>query len=451
MSKRRHKTRTHVRHSQEDLKQIPKSLVIHVGNIINHSLNELVRDFRIIMQPHTAIKLKVRKSNKLKDFVMMCGPLGVTHLFIFTQSQKTGHVSLKIARAPKGPTLTFRVLEYSLVKDVRSVFKSPKLLGKEDVINPPLLILNGFNLKNEDQSKLDVEKLTVSMFQNMFPPLNPARTRLSAVRRVFMIDKDHETGNISLRHYAIDIKEVGISKNLKSLYKSKSHLSNRVPNLGNKKDIASLILDRDVGAYTSESEVEDEAIVSMIDTHEHQIRSKHTSFKRPVEDLVDGDDKDFEMKPVEEQSLAVDGDNEVPLEKRAIKLREIGPRLTLKLVKIEEDICNGKVLHHELVQKTDSEIMALEKKHIEKRKLKEKRRKEQEANLARKKAVKDEKKLRKLERRRARELAQKTEGSNNETFENSGSKSNYSSSSDDDDHSDIPEDLDSDLLSEIDV
>ena len=79
------------------------------------------------MQPHIAIKLKERKSNKLKDLVVMCGPLGVSHLFMFTQSEKTGNVSLKIAKNPRGPTVNFQVLDYSPGKDVMKFLKSPNL------------------------------------------------------------------------------------------------------------------------------------------------------------------------------------------------------------------------------------------------------------------------------------------------------------------------------------
>lgn len=43
----------------------------------------------------------------------------------------------------------------------------------------------------------------------------------------------------------------------------------------------------------------------------------------------------------------------------AIRLYEIGPRLKLKLIKIEEGLCDGEVLYHELIQKTPEELSAL--------------------------------------------------------------------------------------------
>lgn len=460
MAKRRTKNRTHVKLEAEDLKKIPKSMVIRVGqtSMGSHSLNQLVRDFRTIMQPHTAIKLRERKSNKLKDFVVMCGPLGVSHLFIFTQSEKTGNVSLKIARTPQGPTITFQVQDYSLSKDIKKFLKRPKSLGKDDIMNPPLLVLNGFQIKgNEDEEQANVEKVVVSMFQNVFPSLNPAKIQLNTINRVFMINKDQKTGEISLRHYAIDVREIDLSKNLKKLYKSKQKLNKSVPNLHRKDDIASLILDHDIAAYTSESEIEEDSIVKIMDKQDKHIKHTANAKKTPNTAELEND------VVMDEESNSLEGEKEgEPLDlqeettqqpkKRAIKLTELGPRLTLKLVKIEEGICAGKVLHHEYVKKSDSEIRALEKRHAEKMKLKEQRRKEQEENILKKNATKEAKKQRKLERRKARALLKEGEekDSAGKGISSDSDSDSDSDSSSEHNYSDVPEDLDSDLFSEVD-
>ncbi|SCU96495.1 LAFA_0G06612g1_1 [Lachancea sp. 'fantastica'] len=447
MAKRRQKSRTHVKPDVEEVKKIPKSMVIRVGqtSMSNHSLNQLVKDFRQIMQPHTAIKLKERKCNKLKDFVVMCGPLGVSHLFMFTQSEKTGNVSLKMARTPHGPTITYQVLDYSLGRDIKKFMKRPRTLGKEDVMNPPLLVLNGFGVKapaseegndsndGDALERANVEKVIISMFQNIFPPLNPARTQLNSINRVFMINKDPATEEVSMRHYAVDVREVDISSNIKRLYRAKNKLNKPVPNLHRKDDIASLILDHDLGAYTSESEVEDDSIVKVMDRSQAPVRPTQTS----SEAAADTEDND-------------EGLPEQPMpRKKAIKLTEVGPRLTLKLVKIEEGICSGKVLHHSYVKKTDSEIRHLEKRHAQRMKLKEERRKEQEANLAKKNEVKNAKKQRKMERRKLREQQQE-QGEPVEGTDNASDESD-SSDSEEEGYSDVPEDLDSDLYSDVDM
>ena len=41
------------------------------------------------------------------------------------------------------------------------------------------------------------------------------------------------------------------------------------------------------------------------------------------------------------------------------RLTEIGPRMTLQLLKIEDGIANGEVLYHSVIQKTSEEIEQL--------------------------------------------------------------------------------------------
>jgi ribosome biogenesis protein SSF1/2 len=48
----------------------------------------------------------------------MAGPLGVTHLLLFSKSKESGNTNLRLALTPRGPTLHFRVEKYSLCKDV---------------------------------------------------------------------------------------------------------------------------------------------------------------------------------------------------------------------------------------------------------------------------------------------------------------------------------------------
>lgn len=465
MARRRTKKRTHVQPSEDALKGIPKSMVIRVGqtSLANNSLNQLVKDFRQIMQPHTAIRLKERKSNKLKDFVVMCGPLDVSHLFIFTQSEDTGNVSLKVAKTPNGPTITFKVQDYSLSKDIKKYLKKPKSLDKEDVLSPPLLVMNGFNNKFDDETdeKKKVEKIMVSMFQNIFPPLNPSRTQLNSIKRVFMINKDGKTGELSLRHYFIEIKDVEISKNLKNLFKAKNHLNKKLPVLTEKQDISSLILDHDIDPYTSESEIDDEDPENIIKVVENDNERKKTTIKQRIELEKRKEEEQKKKMDVgtgltnEDEEITENIDIEVNEQagnpkKKAIRLTEVGPRLTLKFVKLEEGICSGKVLYHEYIHKADDEIKQLEKRHQAKLRLKEKRRKEQEANIAKKKATKDAKKQRKLERRAARNAEEK-DADGDENMEKDDVSSDSDSDRDDDEHnySDVPEDIDSDLFSEV--
>lgn len=332
---------------------MPRSMVLKIcsNREQSHALGQLVHDFRQVMQPYTLTKLRERKANKLKDFLVMAGPLSVSHLLVFSKT-KQGNTSLRIARTPRGPTLHFKVLNYSLCKDVRKFVRAPKSTEGSAYLNPPLLVLNGFT---SERSAAPEEVLLTTMFQNMFPPLSVLDTKLSGIKRVMVLHKDKETGEIDLRHYAIETKSVDESKAVKRLKTVKTKIQKPIPNLANKEDIADYLLDPYAGAYTSESEVEDDAMVE-----------------------VDQTDKNIKIK-AEDSEKASNG-----TQKRAIKLVEIGPRIKLGLRKIEEGVCEGKILYHSFVHKTESEIKALEKQHAKKLKLKEERRKRQEENVKKK-------------------------------------------------------------------
>ena len=78
---------------------------------------------------------------------------------------------------------------------------------------------------------------------------------------------------------------------------------------------------------------------------------------------------------------------------RAVRLREVGPRMELRLVKIEEGLNGSEVLYHDYVQKSPAEVAERTRAEAEKRKLVEQRRQEQERNLQRKKQDKGERKV----------------------------------------------------------
>jgi ribosome biogenesis protein SSF1/2 len=60
----------------------------------------------------------------------MAGPLGVTHLMLFSKSS-TGNTNMRLAVTPRGPTLYFKVEQYSLTKDVERVNSlSPERRGR---------------------------------------------------------------------------------------------------------------------------------------------------------------------------------------------------------------------------------------------------------------------------------------------------------------------------------
>jgi hypothetical protein len=50
-------------------------------------VRELIKDTRRMMSPYTALKLKERKSNSLKDYLALSGTLGVSHLLCFSTTE----------------------------------------------------------------------------------------------------------------------------------------------------------------------------------------------------------------------------------------------------------------------------------------------------------------------------------------------------------------------------
>jgi len=68
------------------------------------------------MYPYTALKLRENKKNSLKDFLGAAGQFGVTHMMLLTQTEKSNYI--RFIKNPKGPTITMKIDEYALAKDV---------------------------------------------------------------------------------------------------------------------------------------------------------------------------------------------------------------------------------------------------------------------------------------------------------------------------------------------
>lgn len=237
-------------------------------------------------------------------------------------------------RSPQGPTLTFRVESYSLMKDVVKSQRRPHSPGVE-FENSPLLVLNNFSGKEEEK------QLMSAMFIHMFPPIEVKTIKLSSCRRVVLIHYDPETKLISLRHYVVNASPVGLTKSIKRIIKGK------IPDLGERPDIADYVMNP--GAM-SDSEMEDTP----------------------------------ETRVVLAQALP--GRGNLAKEKSALRLKETGPRMTLSLIKIEQEISGGEVLYHAHQSRTPEEIEALRAKKAKEKKTKLLRKKTQEDNIKKKKA-----------------------------------------------------------------
>ncbi|KAF7588290.1 hypothetical protein BBP40_005915 [Aspergillus hancockii] len=398
MAKARTKKRTHLHATNasaatrgsgaSSMSKTPKSMVIRVGGSqVGSSVTQLVKDVRLMMEPDTAVRLKERKSNRLRDYTVMTGPLGVTHLMLFSKSA-TGNTNMRMALTPRGPTLNFKVENYSLCRDVEKALKRPRG-GGQDHKTPPLLVMNNFNSPNAtENSKVPkrLETLTTTIFQSLFPPINPQATPLSSIRRVMLLNREisPEGGEddsyvLNLRHYAITTRKTGVSKRIRRLdpkeIRNREKKGAAVPNLGKLEDAADYLLDPSAAGYTSASETE-------LDT-DNEVEVAESTTKKVLTK------REMQRMKAGEQQKAQKKLNAAPeVEKRAVKLVELGPRLKLRLIKVEEGLCNGKVMWHDYIHKSEEEMKKLDKNWAKKVQVREERRKQQKANIEKKKAEK---------------------------------------------------------------
>ncbi|KUI54450.1 hypothetical protein VP1G_01886 [Cytospora mali] len=401
MAKRRTKKRTHAAANPNSKSgepvsagkmdpNNPKSMVIRIGaSEVGSSVSQLATDVRRVMEPGTATRLRERKANRLRDYVTMCGPLGVTHLLLFSRSE-SGNTNLRVSTTPQGPTLHFRVEKYSLARDVRRAQRHPKGGGKE-YITPPLLVMNQLTSeagKATEKVPRHLETLVTSVFHGLFPPINPQVAPLKSIRRVLLLNrersKDDDSYVLNFRHYAITTKVTGVSKAVKRLnaaerlMHSKSR-KGKLPNLSKLQDIADYMIGGENGdGYTtdatsgSEADTDAEVEVFEADKKKKVARARAAAAAAAAED--------------DEEEEEAHGDHKV--ERRAVKLVELGPRMKLRLTKVEEGLCGGKVMWHEYIHKTKEEIKELEKTWEKRRQEKESRRQVQRENVEKKKANK---------------------------------------------------------------
>lgn len=332
---------------------------------------------------HSNGYLQERKSNRLRDYTVMTGPLGVTHLMLFSKSA-TGNTNMRLAVTPRGPTLHFKVENYSLCKDVERAMKRPRS-GGQDHKTPPLLVMNNFTTPDAtEESKVPkrLETLTTTIFQSLFPPINPQSQPLSSIKRVMLLNrepttKDDDSYILTLRHYAIATKKTGVSKRIRRLdpkeIRNRDKKKTAVPNLGKLEDAADYLLDPSAAGYTSasETELDTDAEVEVAESTTRRVLNKREMQRQKAAEK--GQDKPAQIPGVE---------------KRAVKLVELGPRLKLRLMKVEDGVCDGRIMWHDFITKSDKEVRKLDQSWDVKRKVKEQRKKVQKENIERKKKEK---------------------------------------------------------------
>ncbi|KAJ8607280.1 hypothetical protein CTAYLR_009535 [Chrysophaeum taylorii] len=270
---------------------IPRSMIVRRGRA-SKAILELVSDLRHVMAPNTAERLRESPSHTLKDLVKAATTLGVTHLVMVSQVQE--HVNLRIARLPAGPTLSFKVASFQLARRVRAEQAKP-FGSTAALLTSPLLVLNNFS-SDEPHIKL----LRIAM-EAMFPAIDVATVELADCRRVVLCQYVGDD-TVEIRHYAIKAKLVGVSKPVRQILEAR-----RPPDLSKLKDVADFLLTTTEDDNDRPAPEEDASVVLPTNYVGRGNAAQRTS---------------------------------------SIGLAELGPRLALRLYKVEKGLAKGDVLFH---------------------------------------------------------------------------------------------------------
>lgn len=155
--------------------------------------------------------------------------------------------------------------------------------------------------------------------------------RVEECKRVVLLDFDPETQLVEFRHYLITSHPVGISKSVKRI------LQKKLPDLSQLKDISQYVLRYLISQW------------QVLDIQ--QLTKWGRNAKASESDMEDGEDTHVEVerqiKKKKKVKMRYVTQTSVKTQQSAVRLLELGPRLTLSLVKVQEGFCDGQVLYHQ--------------------------------------------------------------------------------------------------------
>ena len=261
-----------------------------------------------------------------------------------------------------------------------------------------LCVMNNFN-NNQEHSKL-----AKTFIKGMFPTVNIPTLELKRVRRVVIWNWDEKSEDIEFRQYAISTAPSGCSAKVKALIQANNSSTKKIPDMGNVEDISNFLKSEIVEGGEGEGEEEtsqnennenNQKIKTETDDDNDQPSPKKIKIKIETTDASENEISENENDKVE--VITSNKKNIQSKEQSKIILTEIGPRMTLSLIKIEEGVNDGEVIYHRHISKTEEEIMKQRTGKVEKQKLKAERKAIQEANVKRKEKEKEEHKKKSLE------------------------------------------------------
>lgn len=330
-------------------KNTPKSIIVYRGDV-GTAVRALMHEWRNVFLPWSSKKLHGRNKS-LKDFLAVASTFSVSHLQLFTAPSHG--TSLRIMRFFNGPTLSFRVLSFTLHKEVMAKQRRPVAVDRAAWDVAPIVVLNNFS--HPDLAQRAEVPLLAATFKALFPSLNVQTIQNSEIQRVCLFHYDHVEHVVEVRHYYVNARTVGVTKTVKKL------LENRRPTkLGTLESIDE-VLDREDAWSDTDGEGEEVPLVQPFRHHSEQCR---------------------------------------------VKLQEIGPRMTLELEKVENGFAGGEVIYHRTEKKTLRQVQANAAKVRARKTEKAKRRAVQDENVQRKRQRQEDKIERKRQRRAAAAEAQ---------------------------------------------
>jgi ribosome biogenesis protein SSF1/2 len=102
---------------------------------------------------------------------------------------------LRVANVPRGPTITMKINNYTLTRDIAnsaSNYSAPPGIFQ----TPPLVVLNNFTEGKH-------MRLAAVVFQNLFPAINVKTVKLATCKRIVLLDFESDTEVVHFRHYYI--------------------------------------------------------------------------------------------------------------------------------------------------------------------------------------------------------------------------------------------------------
>lgn len=307
-------------------KATPKSIIVYRGEV-GSRIRMLMHEWRRVFLPWSSKRLHASK-NTLKDFLHIASTFSVSHLQLLTAPSRGA--SLRIMRFPSGPTLSLRIESFALRDDIMKTQRRPAPVEGAPFDVAPIVVLNNFNYPGRTA---DVE-LMEKAFQGLVPSLNVATVQTDEVQRIVLFQYDPGYGTVEVRHYHITARAVGVSRTVKKL------MEGRLPSkLGGLDDIND-VLDREGAWSDTDGEGEEVELAQPFRQHRDQCR---------------------------------------------VKLVEVGPRMTLRLMKVEAGFAGGEVLFHQHEHKSAREVATTAAKVRARHNEKRRRRSEQDENVRRKK------------------------------------------------------------------